>query len=70
MVPLGVQVFVFETESAAASGGSTQVLLAKAEKAKRREIALPAFFVNWCGAVIPLPNRKLPERDSNLRQTG
>jgi hypothetical protein len=59
MVPLGVQVFDFETESAAPMGTSPQVLAVKAEKRKRREIALSAFCVNWSGAVIPLPSRKL-----------
>jgi hypothetical protein len=61
MVPLGVQVFVFGTESAASAGESPQVLVGKAEKRKYREISLPAFVVNWCGAIIPLPFGKLPE---------
>jgi hypothetical protein len=62
MVPLGVQVFVSETESAASAGESPQVLAGRAEKRKRRKSSLPAFFVNWFGAIIPLPYQKLPER--------
>ena len=61
MVPLGVQVFIFKTESAASAGGLAQVLAGKAEKRKRREISLTAFSVNWCGAFIPLRYVKLPE---------
>ena len=66
-ISFGVQLFDFETESAGPAGTSPQVLAEKAEKQKRREIALSAFCVNWSGAVIPLPFRKLPEQDSNLR---
>ena len=36
MVPLGVQVFIFETESAGLTGELTQSLAGKVEKAKRR----------------------------------
>jgi hypothetical protein len=61
MVPLGVQVFIFETESAASAGGLPQVVAGKAEKRKRREISFPAFSVNCCGAFIPLRYGKLPE---------
>ena len=66
MVPLGVQVFNFETESAAQIGGSPQTLVGKAENAKRRERSLPAFRVNSFGAIIPLPFGKLPAQDSKL----
>jgi hypothetical protein len=68
MVPTGVQLFDFETESAGPAGTSPQVLAGKAEKRKRREIALSAFCVNWSGAVIPLPSRKLPERCTDESQ--
>jgi hypothetical protein len=54
MVPFGVLVFDFETESALPAGTSTQVVAGKAENAKRREIALSAFGVNWSGAFGPL----------------
>ena len=47
-------VFDFEPESALPAGTSTQVLAGKAEKEKRREIALSAFCVNWRGAFSPL----------------
>src|SRR4051794_20729664 len=47
MVPLGVQVFIFETESASPPAPSPQTLVGKAEKAKRRKTSLPAFLVNW-----------------------
>jgi hypothetical protein len=67
MVPLGVQVFDFETESAASAGKLPQVVGRKAEKENRREDSLPTVFVNWCGAVIPLPFRKLPVQDAELR---
>jgi hypothetical protein len=63
MVPLGVQLFIFETESAASAGESPQTLAGKAEKAKRRKIALPALCVNWCGADSSLKNRKLRGQD-------
>ncbi len=64
MVPLGVQLFIFETESAGPARTLPQVLAIKAENAKRREIALSAFCVNWLGAIIPLPyRRELPAWD-------
>ena len=44
--PFGVQVFIFETESAALAGGLSQVLAGKAGKRKRPEISLRAFSVN------------------------
>jgi hypothetical protein len=62
MVPLGVLVFVSEPESAASAGGMPQVVVEKAEKRNRRERSLSAVFVNWFGALIPLPSQKLPER--------
>ena len=61
MVPLGVLVFVSEPESADPAGELPQVVAEKAEKRNRRENPLSAVFVNWFGAIIPLPNRKLPE---------
>ena len=70
MVPLGVQVFIFETESAASAGELPQVLAGRAENKKRREISLLAFCVNWIGAFSSLPFGKLPKKDSNLRQSG
>jgi hypothetical protein len=63
-VPLGVQVFIFETESAPLAGGSPQVLAGKARKRKRPEISLRALFVNWIGAFSSLPFGKLPKRNS------
>ena len=63
MVPTGVLLFDFETESAGTGATSPQVLAGKAENAKRREIALSAFCVNWSGAVIPLRSRKPPDGD-------
>ena len=61
MVPLGPLKCVLGMEIFTSSNGSAQVLAGKAENAKRREIALSAFSVNWWGAVIPLLLRKLPE---------
>ena len=63
MVPLGVLVFDFETESAGLAGTSPQVLAGKAEKRKRRKNSLPAFSINWCGGIIPLRSRKLRAGD-------
>ena len=63
MVSLGVQVFVFETESAASAGDVPQVLAGKAENKKRRKISLLAFCVNWIGAFSSLPFGKLPGTD-------
>ena len=28
------------------------------------------FTVNWCGPTIPIKNRKLPDKDSNLEPSG
>jgi hypothetical protein len=73
MVPLGVLVFVSETESAASAGGSPQVVAERAEKRNRRENSLSAVFVNWFGAIIPLPCEKLPGQDgfeTLLREPG
>src|SRR5262245_8008633 len=64
MVPVGVQVFIFETESAASAGRLPQVVPGKAVKRNRRENSLSAVFVNSFGAIIPLLYRKLPERDT------
>jgi hypothetical protein len=47
-----------------------QVVAEKAGKRNRRENSLSAVFVNWFGAIIPLPYQKLPEQDSNLQRTG
>jgi Thioredoxin-like len=66
MVSLGVQVFIFETESAGWTGDSPQVLAGRARKRKRPEISLRALCVNWIGAFSSLPFGKLPEGDSNF----
>ena len=69
MVPFGVQVFIFETEIAGLAATLPQVLAGKAEKRKRREIALSAFSVNPCVEIVPIKNRKLPEQDSSSRHS-
>jgi hypothetical protein len=69
MVPLGVLVFVAKRRARWSAGGSPQVLAEKAEKGKRQKTSLPAFFVNWSGAVSPLPYHKLPERDALRNNT-
>jgi hypothetical protein len=56
--------FVSELEIAASAGGSSQVVAEKAEKRNRRENYLSAVFVNCFGAIIPLPNQKLPRQNA------
>ena len=63
MVPFGVQVFVAKRRARRAAGRSLQLVGGKAEKRNRRESSLSAVLVNWFGALIPLPYRKLPERN-------
>jgi hypothetical protein len=41
-----------------------QVFAEKAEKRNRRENTLSAVFVNWFGAIIPLPYQKLPRQNA------
>ena len=61
--PLGPLRSVLGMENFTSSNASPQVLAGKAEKRKRRKNSLPAFTVNWWGAIIPLPHRKLPAWD-------
>ena len=63
MVPLGVQVSVFETERAASAGDLPQTLAGKAENKKRLEKSLLAFRVSWWGFFGPLRREKLPGAD-------